>query len=113
MGLEQRLHRRVEVGGPLLLRKWRKWHSFALGRELPFGSSGEWLRLLVRGCKPVARDTCSYAVGPGPQAVNARGIQYDPWMLWNRSAIRMRRPSEMRYSVSMEAEFLPSSICDR
>ena len=32
---------------------------------------------------------------------------------WNRSASLIPRPSEMRYSVSIEAEFLPSSICDR
>ncbi len=32
---------------------------------------------------------------------------------WNNSLIFMPSPSEMRYSVSIDAEFLPSSICDR
>ena len=44
-----------------------------------------------------------------PGAVGYRGV----CTAWNKSLMRTPRPSEMRYSVSMEAEFLPSSICER
>ncbi len=37
----------------------------------------------------------------------------DVCTVWNRSAILTPNPSEMRYSVSIDAEFLPSSICDK
>ncbi len=35
------------------------------------------------------------------------------WMELKRSAILMPRPSEIWYSVPIDAEFLPSSICER
>ena len=56
---------------------------------------------------------------PHPQPLSPRGRgeeatpQGDGCTVWNSSLILMPRPSEMRYSVSIDAEFLPSSICDK
>ena len=54
------------------------------------------------------------------QVLRGRGHVFDPvpgygeqgWMVWNSSAIFTPQPREMRYSVSMYAEFFPSSIFD-
>ena len=62
--------------------------------------------------RAVKRPRPGFSPGP-PSRGKERSLSQFRCTAWNSSLIFMPSARQMRYSVSIDAEFLPSSICDR